>query len=60
MGTDKQGKTINLDELAKKNTSVVPAEKPRYSLRQLLSKVSSDNIHREQSTGKAVGGEVWD
>jgi antitoxin MazE len=30
-----------------------------WSLEQLLSGVTSNNIHRETDTGDAVGNEVW-
>jgi len=38
---------------------VVPSEKPRLSLRQLLAQVTDENVHHEVDTGSAVGGEVW-
>ena len=38
---------------------VVPSEKPKLTLRQLLAQVTSENLHREVDTGSAVGGEVW-
>jgi antitoxin MazE len=38
---------------------VVPSEKPRLSLRQLLAQVTDENLHHEVDTGSAVGGEVW-
>jgi len=38
---------------------VVPSEKPRFTLRQLLAQVSEENLHHEVDTGPAVGGEVW-
>jgi antitoxin MazE len=38
---------------------VIPAERTRFSLRQLLAKVTDENIHREVDTGSPVGGEVW-
>jgi antitoxin MazE len=38
---------------------VVPAEKPRFTLKQLLAQVSEENLHDEVDTGSAVGGEAW-
>ncbi len=38
---------------------VVPFEKQKFSLRQILAKVTDENLHREVDTGSAVGGEVW-
>jgi len=38
---------------------VVPSEKPRFTLRQLLAQVSEENFHHEVDTGPAVGGETW-
>jgi len=38
---------------------VVPAEKPRFTLKQLLAQVTEENLHDEVDTGSAVGGEVW-
>jgi len=38
---------------------VVPSEKPKLSLRQLLAQVTDENLHHEVDTGSAVGGEVW-
>ena len=38
---------------------VVPSEKPRFTLRQLLAQVSEENLHHEVDTGPAVGGEAW-
>lgn len=57
VGIDSESQ-VNIS-LEKGRLVMAPTEKPRYSLRQLLSKVSSDNIHSEVNTGKAVGGEVW-
>lgn len=30
-----------------------------YSLKSLLSKINSNNIHKEINTGDAVGKEIW-
>ncbi len=36
-----------------------PVVEPEYSLDELLSRVTKENIHREVDTGKAQGKEVW-
>jgi antitoxin MazE len=38
---------------------VVPSEKPKFTLRQLLAQVTDENLHHEVDTGLAAGGEVW-
>jgi len=38
---------------------VFRAEKPRFTLRQLLAQVTNENLHDEVETGSPVGGEVW-
>jgi len=38
---------------------VVPSEKPTFTLKQLLARVTEENLHHEVDTGPAVGGEVW-
>jgi len=38
---------------------VVPSEKPKFTLRQLLAQVTDENLHHEVDTGSPVGGEVW-
>ena len=38
---------------------IKPISPRRWSLDQLLSGVTSDNIHREIDTGIAVGDEAW-
>jgi len=37
---------------------VVPSEKPKFTLKQLLAQVTEKNLHYEFDTGSAVGGEV--
>jgi antitoxin MazE len=36
-----------------------PLAAPKVTLKQLLSKVTEDNLHHEVDTGSAVGKEVW-
>ena len=38
---------------------VIPAQKPRYSLKHLLSQINPDNLHQEIETGPPIGREVW-
>jgi antitoxin MazE len=38
---------------------ISPVMQKVVSLRQLLSKVTKENIHGEISTGKVEGGEAW-
>ncbi len=44
----------------KKNRIVIlPLEKPKTSLKKLLSMVNETNLHAEVDTGKPEGGEAW-
>lgn len=38
---------------------VKPVPAQQWSLDQLLSGVTSENIHQEIDTGEAIGNEVW-
>jgi antitoxin MazE len=38
---------------------VTPVARPQPTLRQLLAKVTSENLHREVDTGAAAGKEIW-
>jgi antitoxin MazE len=38
---------------------VTPVSKPKPTLKQLLAKISKDNLHSAVDTGTAVGNEVW-
>jgi antitoxin MazE len=38
---------------------IKPVSKPKLTLKQLLSKVTPENIHHEVETGSAVGNESW-
>ncbi len=33
--------------------------KPKETLRQLLGKITEDNLHHEVDTGRIVGNETW-
>lgn len=38
---------------------VTPMAKPRYTLENLLARVTPENRHDEVNTGPSVGGEAW-
>ncbi len=38
---------------------ITPVSKPKPTLKQLLSKVTKENLHHEVDTGSAVGNETW-
>jgi antitoxin MazE len=38
---------------------ITPITHPKPSLKQLLAKVTKDNLHHEVDTGFPVGNEVW-
>jgi antitoxin MazE len=38
---------------------ITPIAKPKPSLKQLLAKVTKENLHHEVDTGSAVGNETW-
>ena len=38
---------------------ITPVSKPKPTLKQLLAKVTKENLHHEVDTGAAVGNEAW-
>ena len=38
---------------------IKPLARPKPTLRQLLAKITKDNLHHEVATGAAVGNEAW-
>ena len=38
---------------------VTPVSKPKPTLKQLLARVTEENLHHEVDTGSAVGNEAW-
>ena len=38
---------------------ITPVAKPKLTLKQLLAKVTPENIHSEVTTGSAIGNEIW-
>jgi len=45
--------------LANGKLVIAPVAKPKLTLKQLLAKVTKENLHREVDTGTAVGNESW-
>ena len=38
---------------------ITPIARPKLTLKQLLAKVTKENLHHEIDTGYAVGNETW-
>ncbi|MFO7996021.1 MAG: AbrB/MazE/SpoVT family DNA-binding domain-containing protein [Dehalococcoidia bacterium] len=38
---------------------ITPVARPELTLKQLLTKVTEENLHHEVDTGRAVGNETW-
>jgi antitoxin MazE len=38
---------------------IIPVSQPKPTLKQLLVKITKDNLHHEVDTGPAVGNETW-
>jgi len=38
---------------------ITPVAEPNLTLKQLLAKVTKDNLHHEIDTGLAIGNEAW-
>ena len=45
--------------LANGKLVITPIAKPKPTLKQLLAKVTKQNLHREVNTGSAIGDETW-
>ena len=45
--------------LANGKLVITPIVKPEPSLKQLLAKVTKENLHHEVETGSALGNEKW-
>lgn len=54
-----QKETVVEMSLADGKLVVVPIASPKPTLRQLLDKVTKENLHREVDTGPATGNETW-
>jgi antitoxin MazE len=38
---------------------ITPVSIPKPTLKQLLDKITGENLHREVNTGPATGNEIW-
>ncbi len=38
---------------------ITPVTQPKLTLKQLLAKVTKENLHHEVDTGSAAGNETW-
>jgi antitoxin MazE len=45
--------------LAEGKLVIKPVAEPKPTLKQLLARVTKDNLHHEVDTGPAVGKEAW-
>jgi antitoxin MazE len=45
--------------LADGKLMITPIGKPKPTLKQLLAKVTKENLHHEVDTGSAIGIETW-
>jgi antitoxin component of MazEF toxin-antitoxin module len=42
-----------------RKSTITTRNKPKPTLRQLLAKVTKENLHHEVDTGTAIGNEIW-
>ncbi len=54
----KNGSFVNLNLIEGKLVAE-PLKEKEYSLKELLSKINKDNLHREFDSGNAIGNEIW-
>ena len=45
--------------LANGKLVITPVAKPKPTLKQLLAKVTKENLHDEVNTGSTIGNETW-
>ena len=45
--------------VAKGKLIIAPIKKQKYKLEELVSKITDENLHKEDIWGPAVGSEVW-
>jgi len=45
--------------IEKDHIKILPVSNQKYTLKELMTKVSKKNIHSEIDTGNVVGKEVW-
>jgi antitoxin MazE len=53
-----EGSKVDLD-VVDGNLIVKPSRRKRYSLSELVDKITPENLHAEIDTGASVGKEVW-
>jgi antitoxin MazE len=49
----------SVDLALEKGKLIIVSEKPKFTLKQLLSQVNKDNLHQEIDTGPPMGREIW-
>jgi antitoxin MazE len=49
----------NIDIMVENGKIILSPSPIEYSLKELLKKVTNENIHSEISTGDYIGGEIW-
>ena len=54
----KQGASVDIS-LEKGKLVIKPIPEKKYTLDDLLSRITKQNIHKEVDTGQIVGREVW-
>ena len=52
-----QGTAVNL--IKKKDKLVIVPKKPGFKLKNLLAKITADNIHQEEFPEGPIGKEIW-
>ena len=45
--------------LVNKKLVITPVSEPKPTLKQLMAKITEDNLHREVNTDPPVGNEAW-
>ncbi|AFZ49721.1 AbrB/MazE/SpoVT family DNA-binding domain-containing protein [Dactylococcopsis salina] len=53
-----EGTKVNFD-VVDGNLVIKPRQRKHYSLEELTSGITSENLHNEVDTGTSVGNEVW-
>jgi antitoxin MazE len=49
----------NIDIMIENGKIILSPRKKEYSLKELIKKITIENIHSEISTGDQTGGEIW-
>ena len=52
-----EGTAVDVDVVG--NAVVIKPKKKKYTLKELVSKITKENSHGEIATGAAVGNEIW-